>query len=70
MLDLLLQFALELIRALLVDELSERVRGKLARRIRGHGIRGAVLRIHRGNRNRLLNRLLTEIGDVSVVKTS
>jgi len=63
MLAVLLQFVVELIRALLVDELSCRFRvqvGKFwsVRRIRSTQtlIRG----IHRRNRDRLLHRLLTE----------
>ena len=66
MLDLLTQFAAELVRALLVDELSGHVRRRVTRWIVGGGIRGyrqAVLRVHRRNRGRLLNRLLTEIRD-------
>jgi hypothetical protein len=60
MLDLFLQFMLELIRALLVDELSKRVRGKLARRRGAHDIRHVFFRVHRRTRDRLVNRLLTE----------
>lgn len=64
MLDLLVQLAQELIRELIVDELTGHVRSKIGgylnRRRRGIS-RRAVLRMHRRNRDRLLNRLLTEI---------
>jgi len=55
------QFALELVRALIVDALSGRVRLHIARlaRFRAPGYRGTLLRIHRRNRDRLLNRLYT-----------
>jgi len=59
----LAQFILELVRALLVDELSGRVRRPLARLrcLRGErGCRPIILKIHRRNRDRLLHRLLTE----------
>jgi len=61
MLDLLLQLAVELMRALLVDELSERVREKLRRRRGGRDAHSVLLGIHMRNRERLLNRLVTEI---------
>jgi len=61
MLDLLFQFLLELARALLVDELSQRVRSKLGRPRSGGDCRRAIFGVHRRNRERLLNRLLTEI---------
>jgi hypothetical protein len=64
MLDLFVQFALELVRALLVDELSERVRKNMTQWLIAHGARSyrrALLNVHRRNRVRLLNRLLTEI---------
>lgn len=64
MLDLLIQFALELVRALLVDELSGRVRKNVTQWFVARGTRGcrrALLYVHRRNRLRLLNRLLTEI---------
>ncbi len=59
----LAQFILELARALLVDELSGRVRRPLTRLLCRRGERGcrpAILKIHRRNRDRLLHRLLTE----------
>ena len=65
-LELLLQFVLELFRALLVDELSGHVRRGMTRWVakrNGCGLRGAVLGVHRRNRDRLLHRLLTEITD-------
>ena len=61
MLDLLLQFAAEFLRALLVDELSERVRGRLGRRRGSVDGRRVLLGAHLRNRERLLNKLLTEI---------
>ena len=61
MLDLLLQFAVELLRALLVDELCGRVRGRLARGRKTRDFRRVVSGMHLRNRARLLNRLLTEI---------
>ena len=64
MLDLLVEFIVELVRALLVDELSGRVRGRirrLAAKRGASGIRRAILGVHRRNRERLLNKLLTEI---------
>ena len=61
--NLFVHFIFELIRALLIDELSERVRGGIARRLRERRRlrtgRGALLDIQRRNRDRLLNRLLT-----------
>jgi hypothetical protein len=59
-LEFLLQFVVELMRALLVDELSRRVRS-MARRPAdiGHTLMG----VHRRNRERLLNRLLTDLKD-------
>ena len=61
MLDLLLQLIVELLRALLVDELSERVRGRLARRRGARDCRRVFLGVNLRNRERLLNRLLTGI---------
>jgi hypothetical protein len=63
MLDLLLQFGLELVRALLVDELSGRVRRRLINLIsarRSSDGRRTILDIHRRTKERLLHRLLTE----------
>jgi hypothetical protein len=60
------QLVIEMLRALLVDELSGRVRRRLARWLgwRGaHDSRRAILRIHRRNRDRLLHRLFAEIKD-------
>jgi len=59
-LEFLLQFVVELMRALLVDELSRRVRS-IARGPAniGHTLMGVHLR----NRARLLNRLLTDLKD-------
>ena len=62
--NLAFQFVLELVRALLVDELSGHVRGRFRRLLAkraAQGLRGAVSAIHRRNRQRLLHRLLTEI---------
>ena len=58
MIEFLLQFAVELLRALLIDELSRRVRG-----ISRHSadMPRTIAGIHRRNRNRLLNRLFTEL---------
>ena len=64
MFDLFVQFILELVRALLVDELSGRVRRFVVGRIgsrRAQSFRRALLEVHRRNGRRLLNRLLTEI---------
>ncbi len=58
------QFVLELLRALLIDEFSERVRPPLGRwliRRASRDVRRAVLRVHRRNRNRLMHRLRTEV---------
>jgi len=59
-----MQFVLELIRALLIDELSGHVRKGLARLLpkrRERDCRSAVLNAHRRNRDRLLHRLRTEV---------
>jgi hypothetical protein len=63
---LILQFMVELTRALLVDALSGRIGSQVGelwrvRRIKRSG--AAIRHIHRLNRERLLNRLLTEIQD-------
>jgi hypothetical protein len=60
---MLLEFMVELIRALLVDELSCRFRGQVSkfwsvRRIRS--TQTLIREIHWRNRDRLLHRLLTE----------
>jgi hypothetical protein len=62
MLGLILQFILELIRALLIEVLSGHVRRSLASwlgpwREPRHR---AIVRVHQHNRERLFNRLLTE----------
>ena len=61
--DVLLQFLLEFVRALLIDEFSGRVRGRVRRWTNGGSpdIRRAILGVHRRNRERLLNRLVTEL---------
>lgn len=62
MLDLLFQFVAELMRALLVDELSDHVRRKISRSRDSRSAprrSSARLIVHRRNRDRLLNRLRT-----------
>jgi hypothetical protein len=64
MLDLLVEFIVELVRALLIDELSGRVRGRIRRLVAKRDASGtyrAFLGVHRRNRERLLNRLLTDL---------
>jgi hypothetical protein len=64
MFDLFVQFIQEVVRALLVDELSGRVRRLVVRRRgsrRNQSCRRVLLEIQRRNGRRLLNRLLTEI---------
>jgi hypothetical protein len=58
------QFAVELIRALLVDALSGRVRARFACFLRpcARSYRRALLAVHRRNRDRLLNKLHTGEG--------
>jgi len=66
MLDLLVEFISEIVRALLIDELSGRVRGRirwLVAKREASGTRRACLGVHRRNRQRLLNRLLTDLQD-------
>ena len=61
-----LQFALELLRALLVDELSGHVRRRVRRLLTGRGAPDycrVILGIHRNTRNRLLHRIFTEEAD-------
>jgi hypothetical protein len=63
MLDLFVQFVIELLRALLVDELSGHVRKKVYAwfgRRAAKANKKVLLAIHRQNRNRILNKLLTE----------
>lgn len=65
MLDLLLQFVIELARALLVDELSGRIRGQVSSFRRGRPARSTRAIIHglqRRNRDRLFHRLRTWSG--------
>ena len=63
MLDLLVQFIVELLRSLLIEALSNGVRDR-ARRLRAarprRGVHRAVFVVHRRNRERLFNKLLTE----------
>jgi len=62
--NLFLQFILELLRALLVDELSGHVRSRIARWCRARGADNgsrAILGVHRRNRDRLLHKLRTEL---------
>lgn len=56
------QFAVELVRALLVDALSGRVRERFSRLVRPdvRGYRRVLLALHRRNRDRLINKLHTE----------
>jgi len=57
------QFVLELLRALLVDELSGHVRRRLRRLLPGRrapDCRRVILGIQRRTRNRLLHKLFTE----------
>jgi len=65
MLDILVQFILELIRALLIEVLSGHVRRGLASWLspRRESCHRAIVRVHRSNRERLFNRLLTEEPD-------
>ena len=64
-LDLFIQFAVELVRSTLIDALSEPIRGRVSafrrfRRVRGTG--AAIRHVHYRNRERLLHRLRTEEG--------
>jgi len=63
MLDLFVQFILELLRALLVDALSGHVRRRVTRMFiaRPTNCRGVLLGVHRRTRERLLHRLFTEL---------
>ena len=57
------EFMLELVRALLVDELSGHVRRRLGRILARRAARDSrriILRVHQRNRQRLLNRMFTE----------
>jgi hypothetical protein len=55
------QFAVELVRALVVDVLSGRVRERFSRLVRpgAPSYRQVLLALHHRNRNRLLNKLHT-----------
>jgi hypothetical protein len=57
----IIQFVIEFVRALLADELSERVRFGATRlaRERRRNLRQIVIGIHGRNRKRLLHKLLT-----------
>jgi hypothetical protein len=62
--NIFVQFVAELLRTLLVDEISSHVRKKLYKRLGwdfAKDIATVVLEIHRQNRNRLLNRMLTGV---------
>jgi hypothetical protein len=61
MFGLFLQFAVELLRALLIDELSDHVRMRLVQRRRARKSR-AILTVHRRNRDRLIHKLRTGAG--------
>lgn len=63
MFDLVFQFILELVRALLVDAVSGHVRGRMSRMFitRNANLRRVILGVHRRTRERLLHRLLTEM---------
>jgi hypothetical protein len=63
-LDFLVEFMVELVRALFVDELSGHVRGRMRRLLAKRGasdVRRVILGVHSRNRKRLLNKLLTEV---------
>jgi hypothetical protein len=62
LLELLMQLAIELVRALLVDELSDRIRRRAARLSFRTGRKQLNIaeRVHLRVRNRLLHRLTTE----------
>lgn len=60
--NLLLQFFLEVIRALVIDALSGHIRRKLVRWLGKHASRDrrrALATVHRRNRERLFHKLLT-----------
>ncbi len=60
------QFVLELLRALIVDEMSGHVRRKMTRLFiarKSHDLHRVIWGIHRRNRSRLLHRLLTELDE-------
>ncbi len=60
------EFMLELLRALLVDELSGHVRRRITRLFvapKPHDFHRIIWNIHRRNRSRLLHRMFTEMDD-------
>ena len=63
MLDIFIQFIMELVRAVLIEALYSHVR-EHARRLLAHrpapSCHGAIFAVHRRNRERLFNRLFTE----------
>ncbi len=64
--DRFAEFALELLRALLVDELSGHVRRGITRLFvarKPHDFHRIIWNIHRHNRSRLLHRIFTELDD-------
>ena len=62
LIDLLKELALELLRALFLEEFCQRVREGLARRVRLHrsGRRAWLRQLHIRHRERLLHRLTTD----------
>jgi hypothetical protein len=64
LLDALIELATELIRTLLIEEVSERVR-RLRPQPRVRGLAGVRRHVHQATRRRLLNRLSTELGSKS-----
>jgi nucleoside-triphosphatase THEP1 len=56
--EFLVQLVMELVRALLVEELSSRVREKTRR---PGNMRRTMVTLHQRNRNKLLNKLLTDL---------
>jgi hypothetical protein len=61
-LELLVQFAIEFARTVMIDALSGRIRGQLGvfRRLSGtRGTSGVLGQVHRSNRDRLFHRLRT-----------
>jgi len=66
--DIVAQFMQELIRALLIDALSSRVRRRARILLVGRAessTRRALRRVHQHNRKRILNRLATEADEGS-----
>jgi len=61
--DLLIQFAAELARAMMVEAVTGGIRDRVSafRRVRGiRGVQDVVRHVHRQNRERLLHRLRTD----------